>query len=191
MNASRLRMLLLATAVFAAGCGAAAPPRPPAAGLAAGELSAAQLVEIAAALELRGDTLRAGQYLSLALERGAEAERIVPRLLRLYVRDGQYRLALDLAENHLRRHPRDLRTRFFLGTLCMGLGMSARAAEHYERVIAADGARADAHFALASLLRAEGRDLGRADTHFRAYLRLSPAGVHAEEARGALLTELP
>jgi len=185
----RLRPLL-ACAALAAGCAAAAPV-PAARPQLQAALSERQLVEIATALERRGDTLRAGQYLSLALERGADATRLVPRLLRLHVRGGQYRLARDLAENHLRRHPRDQHTRFFLGALYMGLGMSTNAVEQYERLLKADPARAEAHFALASVLRDQGQDLGRADAHYRAYLRLRPSGVHAEEARAALLTELP
>ena len=142
-------------------------------------------------LEARGDALRAGQYLTLALAHGAPEARVVPRLLRLYVRDGQYRLAAERAENYLRRHPRDVHTRFVLASLYAGLAQPDHAAEQYRAVIAAAPARADAHFALASLLREEGHDLAEADTHYRAYLQLSPGGPHAEEARSALLKAMP
>jgi tetratricopeptide (TPR) repeat protein len=194
-----LRHVLCASAVFVfvAGCASAGPAKVTGAPRTA-RLSEPQLLAIASVLERRGDAMRAGQYLSLALAQGADSAQVVPRLLRLYVRDGQYRLALDLAENHLRRRPRDLRTRFVLGTLCTALGMSARAAEQYERVLAGavqrdrhERLRADAHFALASLLHEQGQDVARADAHYRAYLRLRPAGQHAETARAALLTELP
>jgi tetratricopeptide (TPR) repeat protein len=182
----------LACTALALGCagGPRAQPRTPAEPPQI-QLTTGQLLEVAAVLEARGDGLRAGQYLSLALDRGAAPDSVVPRLLALYVRDGQYRLAIDLAENHLRRHPRDLRTRFVLGSLYVGLGLPQAAAEQYARVVGADPQRAEAHFALASLLHDEGQDLARADAHYRAYLRLAPEGPHAEEARAALLTELP
>jgi tetratricopeptide (TPR) repeat protein len=182
--ASFLCAALLALALGCAEAQHPASPQPRA-------LSAAQLLEIAALLEARGDALRSGQYLSLAIERGASQARVVPQLLRLYVRDGQYRLAVERAENYLRGHPRDVRTRFILGSLYLGLGMNERAAQQYQLVLAAAPERADAHFALASLLREQGRDLARADSHFRAYLQLNPRGAHAEEARSALLQELP
>lgn len=181
------RMVLLCALGCAGAPGERAPARPP----APAALSNEQLLEVAALLERRGDTLRASQYLSLALDRGADEARVVPRLLRLYVRDRQYRLAIELAEHHLRRHPGDVRARFFLASLYTGLGMTAAAAGQYERVLAARPAWADAHFALASLLRDGDQDLARADAHYRAYLQLQPRGVHAEEARAALLTELP
>jgi hypothetical protein len=49
----------------------------------------------------------------------------------------------------------------------------------------------NAHYALAVLLRDESADLSTADEHFREYLRLSPAGAHADEARGSLLQRVP
>lgn len=155
------------------------------------ELSTAQLINIADALEARGDNLRAGQYLNRATEQGADEAVVVPKLLGLYVKDGQYRLAIDRGENYLRRHPRDYRTRFFLGTLYAGIGATTKAAEAFERVIKEEPDNADAHFALAAILLDEGRDLGRADTHFREYLRILPDGPHAEEASASLLHEVP
>jgi hypothetical protein len=41
------------------------------------------------------------------------------------------------------------------------------------------------------MLHERGREPGRADQHFRAYLSLEPHGDNAAEARAALLTELP
>src|SRR5690349_5054699 len=113
------------------GCGA---PQTPAAQRAP-SLTSAQSIEIATLLEARGDAQRAGQYLTLALEQGADEREVVPRLLRLYVHDGQYRLAAERAENFLRRHPRDLTTRFLLASLYAGLGDAERAATHYRRVL--------------------------------------------------------
>jgi tetratricopeptide (TPR) repeat protein len=154
-------------------------------------LSAQQALQVAQVLERSGDSSRASQYLTLALRLGADEHAVVPRLLRLYVRDGQYRLAVELAESYVRRHPNDRRTRLLLGTLYTGVGFDGLAERQYERVLAQDPKSDNAHFALASLLRARGQDFARADQHFRAYLQLAPSGAHAEEARAALLTELP
>jgi tetratricopeptide (TPR) repeat protein len=109
----------------------------------------------------------------------------------MYVADGQYRLAIDLAENFLRTHPRDRSVRLFLGTLYAALASEAKAIEQYARVLAEAPDDAQTHFALASTLHQSGRERARADEHFRAYLALEPEGPHAEEARSLLLTELP
>jgi tetratricopeptide (TPR) repeat protein len=153
-------------------------------------LSATQLLSIAAVLEQNGDSVRAEQYLQQALRQGAPASAVVPRLLRLYVADGQYRLAIDQAENYLRNHPRDRGVRLFLGTLYGALGQELNALSQYERVLAEAPKDAQAHFAMASVLHETGREHARADRHFRTYLELEPRGPHAEEARSLLLTPL-
>ena len=159
-------------------------------GAAFEKLSAPQLLAVAAALEQSGDTVRAEQYLQQALKQGASESEAVPRLLRMYVADGQYRLAIDQAENHLRKHPRDRGVRLFLGTLYGALGEELDALSQYERVLAEAPEDAQAHFAMASVLHESGRERARADRHFRAYLTLEPRGPHAEEARSLLLTEV-
>jgi hypothetical protein len=50
---------------------------------------------------------------------------------------------------------------------------------------------ADAHYALAVLLRDELGNHSQADAHFRAYLELRPEGEHAEEASESLLEAMP
>jgi tetratricopeptide (TPR) repeat protein len=153
-------------------------------------LSATQLLAVATALEQGGDMVRAEQYLQQALKQGAPASAVVPRLLRLYVADGQYRLAIDQAENYLRNHPRDRGVRLFLGTLYGAFGQELDALSQYQRVLAEAPQDAQAHFAMASVLHDTGREHARADRHFRSYLELEPHGPHAEEARSLLLTEL-
>jgi tetratricopeptide (TPR) repeat protein len=154
-------------------------------------LEAEELLVVAAAAEQLGDGLRAQQYLLSALRVGADAQRALPWLLRLYVNDSQYRLAIDTAREYLRVHPRDTGLRMLLAGLYEATELEAGALEQYERVIATSPDEARAHFALASLLHERGREPGRADTHFRAYLSLDPRGENADEARAALLTELP
>jgi tetratricopeptide (TPR) repeat protein len=146
---------------------------------------------VASVLEQSGENMRAQQYLQQALRQGAPPKLVVPRLLRLYAADAQYRLAVDQAENYLRVHPRDQDVRRFLAALYGALDCHAQAVEQYARVLAAEPKDAQAHFALASTLHDSGQEPLRADQHFRAYLALDPRGAHAEEARSLLLTELP
>jgi tetratricopeptide (TPR) repeat protein len=154
-------------------------------------LSKAQLVEIANALAQTGDTIRAEQYYATALRQGGDRSEVLLPLLRLYVRDGQYRLAIEHAEDQLRRQPRDVALRLLLGTLYAATGQMREAVAAFEQVLRVAPRSAEAHFALATALREAHIDLGRADEHFRAYLAVAPEGEHAEEARSLLLTELP
>lgn len=152
---------------------------------------AKQLVEIADVLTARGDSVRAQQYLLRAQQLHAPESVVLPRLLRLYVADGQYRLAIEHAEHSLHRHPRDAELREFVATLYAAIGQVDHALAQYEAVIARTPDNADVHYAIASLLRRSGSELARASDHYRAYLALAPEGEHAEEARAGLLAELP
>lgn len=150
-----------------------------------------QLLEIARAADQLGDNLRAQQYLLAAARSGASPKLTLPLLLRSYVADGQYRLAIDTARDYLRAHPEDARLRLLLASLYEATQLEAAAIEQYERVLSELPSDADAHFALAELLHELGREPGRADQHFRAYLALAPHGDNAAEARASLLEELP
>jgi tetratricopeptide (TPR) repeat protein len=188
-----LGVLASCASTTTAGAPTVGAPKAPAAEAAPAttQLTIAQLLEVAAVLEQSGDTVRAEQYLHAALQQGADERAIVPRLLRLYVADGQYRLAIDQAEHHLRRHPLDRNLRLFVAALHTAVGADALAVAQYERVLRAEPNHAEAHYALAALLHAAGREPGRADEHFRTYLALEPSGHYADEARGLLLTEMP
>lgn len=154
-------------------------------------LTADQLLQVADAAAGMGDSLRAQQYLGAALQAGANETKVVPRLLKLYIADGQYRVAIDHAEHYLRRHPEERELRLLLSTLYTAVGEHERAVAEYERVLARAPNDAYAHFALASLLHDQGGASLRADEHFRAYLTLEPNGTHAAEARGLLLKGMP
>jgi Tfp pilus assembly protein PilF len=138
-----------------------------------------------------GDTTRAREYFDAALEAGGDDRLLTPLLLSVCVRDGRYRLAIEYAERHVRRHPRDARMRFVLGTLRAGVGESVGAEADLSKVIAATPDNFDAHYALAVLLRDKLGDLIGADQHFRAYLALQPEGEHSEEAKSSLLQAVP
>ena len=177
--------------VMVLGCAAPGVQRGSATAGAAAELSADQLVEVADVLAQHGETVRAEQYYVSAIQRGAPRARVLPALLRLYVRDGQYRLAIEHVEDQLRREPRDTTLRLLLGTLYTATGQVREAVASYERVLEREPRLAEAHYALATVLYEAQVDRGRADSHFRAYLTHAPDGEHAAEARSLLLTEVP
>jgi tetratricopeptide (TPR) repeat protein len=155
------------------------------------DLGVNQLLQVAELAERSGDSLRAQQYLRVALQSGGDERKIVPRLLGLFIADGQYRAAIDQGEHHLRRHPDDRPTRLLLSTLYTAIGEDDHAVAQFEQVLHGEPNDAYAHFALASLLYERGGSALRADEHFRAYLLLEPHGEHAAEARGLLLQAVP
>jgi tetratricopeptide (TPR) repeat protein len=155
------------------------------------ELRADQLLEAAALAEQRGDSLRAQQYVLAARKAGADADRTLPWLLRLYIRDSQYRAAIDAAKEQLRHHPEQSELRMLLAGLYEATDLEVAAVEQYERVLVTRPSDAHAHLAIATLLHESGHEPGRADAHFRAYLALEPQGPNAAQARSLLLKELP
>ena len=128
---TRLMLVILAFAAVS-GCAHLAAERAP--GPERPQLTAAQLLAIAHASEQMGDNLRAQQYLLSALKRGADERSTVAALLRLYVADDQYPLAIDLAEDQVRRHPDDARLRMLLASLYDAIELDASAMEQYRRV---------------------------------------------------------
>ncbi len=138
-----------------------------------------------------GDTTRAEEYLAAALDQGADPREVMPLLLEVCVRTGRYRSAIQHGEDHLRKHPDDLRTRFVVGTLYVAIGETKDAKSNLETVVTARPDDARAHYALAILARDSENDVLGADRHFREYLRIEPNGAHAEEARASLLKRMP
>lgn len=138
-----------------------------------------------------GDTTRAEQYFAAAVAAGADPAAVTPILLTVCLRDGRYRMAIEYARRHLGRHPNDVKVRILLGTVYAALGESNDAELALEAAAKADAHNADVRYALAVLFRDQRGDVERADTEFREYLRLSPRGEHAEEARASLLNEVP
>jgi Tfp pilus assembly protein PilF len=138
-----------------------------------------------------GDLTRAEQYLSAALDAGADDHVVVPMLLRVCIQDRRYRAAIAYAQEFMRKHPKDSAMRFVLGTLEAGVGEVKAAKGDLEEVCSEQPDRPEAHYALAVLLRDAHTDLSSMDRHFREYLRLDPQGAHADEARAALLKAVP
>ena len=149
-----------------------------------------RLVQRGSAFAAMGDTTRAQQYFEAALDNGADPSQVIPLLVTVCVRDGRYRLAVEYARRDLARKPNDTKMHFVLGTLYAGLGEVEAAQRELELAVRGEGGNAELQYALAVLLRDQRGDLLGADHHFREYLRLSPAGDHAEEARAAMLLEV-
>jgi len=187
------RALLVALAAF----GAAACGPPPGAQVRtevqtmSREKSPDKLVERGKAFASIGDLTRAEQYLAAALDEGAEPKSVLPLLLKVCVEARRYRGAIDYAEDHLKKHPQDAHLRMLLANLYAAVEDFPHAREQLELVLAQRPDLADVHYALAVILRDQTKDMVKADLHFREYLRLTPNGPHADEARGSLLKSVP
>ena len=150
-----------------------------------------RLVEYGKGFAAVGDLTRAEEYFTAALESGGDDMVITPMLLKVCIQDGRYRVAIQYAEAFVRKHPNDVRTRFVLATLYLAISDNVAARVQFERVLKVKPEEADAHFALAVLMRDSQEDIVSADHHFREYLRLKPGGAHAEEAQSSLLKSVP
>lgn len=185
------RLLCTCLLSFSLTTGCAALHKPSSRGDDVPALAQGQLLELADLLAQRGDSVRAQQYLLLAEKQGAPSDQVLPRLLKLYVADGQYRLAIEHAEHCLRRRPSDTRLRELVASLYAAVGYNDAAVTAYEAVLRSEPNNAHVHYSLAALLRELGGEYVRIDRHYRAYLTLDPRGEHAEEARAGLLEALP
>ncbi len=137
-----------------------------------------------------GDTTRAEQYLSAAIEKGADEKKVLPLLLEVCVRDGRFEMAIEYARPYVEKHPYDTRVRYLLATIYAAVGDADHAHDEITSVVTARPNDADPHYLLGVVLRQQ-KDLIGADAQFREYLRISPQGAHADEAREALLKEVP
>ncbi len=197
MRAQALALVSLvgAQAVLSCGCGPAANPS---AKRVEKQMEILEREETPEKLVLRGqafakvgDRTRAEQYFAAALDRGANPEEVLPLLLRVCVADERYRAALAYGERWLTRRPNDAKLRFVVASLYASIGEIPEAKKHLEVTVSEAPDNADAHYALAVIFRDDDRDPVAADEHFREYLRLKPAGPHADEARGSLLRTVP
>jgi tetratricopeptide (TPR) repeat protein len=146
-----------------------------------------KLVSIGDAYASFGDSVRASQYYTLAIDAGGDERTIFPRLLDMCIRDRQFRAALFHVEDYLRRHPGNMKLRFLAGSLYASMGEVKLAHSEYETAALGEPKNAELQYAFAVLSRDHEGNLLAADAHFRAYLSLEPSGAHAEEARSSLL----
>lgn len=137
-----------------------------------------------------GDYTRAEEYFASAINQGADDKKLMPLILDACIQDGRLRLAAQYANDHLRKHPGETRIRLVLAMIYVGLSDADLAEKELRRVLEEKPEDAQAHFALATILR-EKNDPVAADHHYREYLRIEPQGQNAEEARGHLLQKVP
>ncbi|HVY28789.1 MAG TPA: tetratricopeptide repeat protein [Polyangiaceae bacterium] len=168
----------------ALGCASAAANLPQAGGATSSDDQAATLFQRGRDAAQRGDSVRAEQYLSLALDRGYDAERALPLLLQVCLSNSRLRAALDHAEPYLRDHPDAETLRYLVATIHVGLGQTNEARVELEQLLRASPDSSDAHYLL-GVLDSDG-DVESARTHFRTYLDVAPKGERAPEVRSRL-----
>jgi len=193
MTSFTARSLVLSIAVCAvsSACASEAAQRREEEAAVQQESTAAELLKKAEASVSVGDTTRAEQYYVASLKAGADPHVIVSKLLVVCVADQRYPAAIEYAEQYLYRRPGDLDIAFAAASLHAAVGEGPRARELLERVLKERPNWPEPHYALASVLRAEGEALDLADQHDLAYLKLSPKGPFAETARARLSREAP
>jgi tetratricopeptide (TPR) repeat protein len=140
---------------------------------------------------LAGDMSRAEQYYMAALSMGGDERQLVRKVVAVCASDGRYPVAVKYATDFLAKHPEDTDMRFAAGALEAAAGDSVAARLAYERVVVEKPDLAEAHFALAMLLREQNAANSEATNHLRLYLALEPHGRYAEAARAALVRRQP
>jgi tetratricopeptide (TPR) repeat protein len=143
------------------------------------------------AAAMAGDLTRAEQYFVAAMKAGGDPRLLTTRLLVVCVTDSRYPAAASYGEEYLEKHPNDAEIRYAVSTVFIGLGELTRARDWLRLVVEERPDLADAHYALASVLRDTGESLLDADKQFREYIRLSPKGEYADAARASLLKSVP
>lgn len=134
----------------------------------------------------RGDTVRAEQYLELALDKGYARSRVLPVLLSVCLSSGRLRSALNYAEPELRLRPDDAELRYLVASIHLGLGQRDEARDELEQLLRLNPDQAAALYLLGVV---EADELGlqlSAREHFESYLRAAPRGKHAAEVRDRL-----
>jgi tetratricopeptide (TPR) repeat protein len=181
MRSSLLCLGLLGLGLCA-GCGAARSDTPPP-GDALDQIEASQFFHLGNQLAEAGDSVRAEQYFSAAIERGYPEAEVIPRLMEVCIGASRLSAALGYAEPYLERHDEDWALRLLVATLQMSLNQTGAARGNLERVVVDRPDEATAHYLLGVLLRDRFDASSDANVHFTRYLELAPEGAHAREAR--------
>lgn len=133
-----------------------------------------------------GDTVRAEQYLAAALDKGGDASRLLPLLLKVTLSASRLRSALNYAEPQLLLRPSDFRLRLLVATIRFALGQYEDA-HHELRRLVLHSPELSAGYYLLGLIEADHfENAPAAREHFLTYLRLAPHGRHAAEVRARL-----
>jgi Flp pilus assembly protein TadD len=164
-----LNYLVLAAAVLLSGCASGPKPEPAAPASAAKDTRpASELVARGREAAARGDAVRAEQYLSLAIEQGADRRQVMPLLLEACLKSSHLRAALNHAEPYLLDHPEDDSLRYLVATIHLGLGQVVPAKRELGLLLQRNPSNADAHYLLGII--ESGGNVEAARTHFLAVL---------------------
>ncbi len=171
------------------GCGSSElPPPGSAAGVQPGDAN--RLLQLGLAFHRAGDTLRAEQYLSQALEQGADPNVAVPALVRVCMQGNRLEAAALHAEDYIEIVKGKDQLQLLLAGLYVTLHRSPQALTHLQSLVARDPRNSTAHLLLARLLKDEMQDYAGADRHFRRYLELEPQGSDAVEASASVMADV-
>ncbi len=181
MSSRYLATLFIASSLLGCGAASMAPAAEPKETTDATELF--QRGQQAAA---QGDSVRAEQYLSMAIDQGFEQKKVLPIMLRVCLSSNRVRAALNHAEPYLREHPEDQGLRYLVATLHLSLGQVEQTRIDLNHLLRVNPKYANAHYLLGVLETAGARN-SRASEHFRAYLELAPEGEHAAEVKSRLM----
>jgi tetratricopeptide (TPR) repeat protein len=165
------KSLHLLPLLMALGVGCANGPRPQPAVPETDAPSRQELVRLGREAARRGDSVRAEEYLNLAIEQGADRRQVMPLLLDACVRSSHLRAALNHAEPYLLDHPEQDRLRYLVATIDLGLGQIAAAKRELGLLLQRSDNNADAHYLLGVI--ESGIDVESARRHFLAVLRHS------------------
>jgi len=185
--------VVVALALGCVGCGRATeePPATASGEDGADEAAASrELVELGLAFARAGDSVRGEQYLSAALDAGADPNQALLALMQLCIKAGRFEAAAQYGEAYERDVLAKRELAMLLSGLYISLDQDDKAIKRLEQVAGDYPELALAHLLLGRLLRQKERDLEQADAHFRGYLRLEPEGIYAREARASLLKRL-
>lgn len=140
------------TLLLSLGCSASQVPAPQSGASAQQQTpSTAELVSQGRRAAERGDAVRAEQYLSLAIEQGADRRVVMPILLQACLDSSHLRAALNHAEPYLLEHPDDDSLRYLVANLHLGLGQLVPARRELELLLQRNPDSPDAHYLLGIL----------------------------------------
>lgn len=182
---------VVVTGLLAAGCAHSASDPAMAPGSLRKGQTVDELYERGRAFAMIGDLTRGEQYLSAALEHGADPQKVLPPLVHICVEAGRYRVAADYMHAYTGAAGESADLHLLYGLLEAAIGDVVVARREYETAIRIHPDDSAVHFALAVLLRGALVDADGSNAEFREYLRLAPHGEHAAEARAALVSGAP
>jgi len=175
---------LFLAALSLSGCGAGTTAEPASPSSDSTSRNAAELFQRGEQAAEQGDTVRAEQYLSMALDRGFDEKKVLPIMLRVCLSSSRLRAALNHAEPYLRENPNDRRLRYLVATIHLGLGQLDDARIDLNHLLRLEPNNTNAYYLLGVL--ESGAHVQEAPKYFRKYLELAPQGEHAIEVSSRL-----